>query len=349
MIKKQKLRSEIEEKYKWDLSPIYKNDEVWYEEFALVSQEINKVLDFKGKIVSSATILLEYLDFSINIERKLYKLYYYAHLNFDADTTNNKYQEMNGKIQNLLSEYNELDSFSNPEMLKVDYEIIQKFYLAEPKLKEYEFMLEQIYRYKDHTILLVTHDGVCKIINCYVNGVPEETFEALTDSDMKFGVIKDEDGNEVELTESNYSKFVESDDREVRKSAFNRLLETYSNYKNTIAKTFAGNVEVLTTLSKLNKFNSSLEASLFDDKVDCKVYDNLIDTVSNNLETVYKYFNLRKDILKLDEFHLYDQYNSLVPNCDKYYSFEEAKEIAERIKVALGFGDCFRCTECFGR
>ena len=152
MIKKQKLRSEIEEKYKWDLSPIYKNDEVWYEEFALVSQEINKVLDFKGKIVSSATILLEYLDFSINIERKLYKLYYYAHLNFDADTTNNKYQEMNGKIQNLLSEYNELDSFSNPEMLKVDYEIIQKFYLAEPKLKEYEFMLEQIYRYKDHIL-----------------------------------------------------------------------------------------------------------------------------------------------------------------------------------------------------
>lgn len=334
MVKKQKLRSEIEEKYKWDLSKIYKCDEDWYEEFKLMSEEIKKVLDFKGKIVSGARELLDYLDFSIKLERKLYKLYYYAHLNFDADTTNNEYQEMNGKIQNLLSQYDELDSFSNPEMLKVDYEVIQKYYLEEPKLKEYEFMLEQIYRYKDHILTEEQELVVSAFTN--VNSIPEEAFEALTDSDIKFGLIKDENGNEVELTESNYSKFIESENREVRRNAFNRLLETYSGYKNTIAKTFSGNVEVLTTLSKLNKFDSSLEASLFGDNVDRKVYDNLIDTVSNNLETLYKYFDLRKEVLGLDEFHLYDQYNSLVPNCDKEYSFEDAKKMVLDALSVLG-------------
>ena len=328
MVKNQKLRSEIEEKYKWDLSPIYKCDEDWYDDFSLVSKEIKKILDFKGNIVSTANYLLEYLEFSIQLERKLYKLYYYAHLNFDADTTNNDYQQMNGKIQNLLAEYNELDSFSNPEMLKVDYEVIKKFYDEQPKLREYEFVLEQIYRYKDHMLNEEQELIVSAFAN--VNGIPEQTFEALTDSDIKFGIITDENGNEVELTESNYSNFIESKDREVRKSAFNRLLTTYSNYKNTIAKTFAGNVEVLTTLSKLNKFNSSLEASLFGDNVDRKVYDNLIDTVSNNLETLYKYFDLRKHVLNLDEFHLYDQYNSLVPDCDTEYSFEEAKGILNK-------------------
>ena len=334
MAEKQKLRSELEEKYKWDLSPIYSCNEDWYKDLKVVSKEVERVLDYKGKLLNSAKSLLEYLEFSIKLERKLYKLYYYAHLNFDADTTNNDYQQMSGKIQNLLAKYNELDSFSNPEMMKVDYEVVKKFYEEEPKLKEYEFVLEQIYRYKDHILTEEQESLLSAFSN--INSIPEEAFEALTDSDIKFGFIKDENGNEVELTESNYSNFIESENRDVRKRTFNQLLGTYSNYKNTIAKTFSGNVEVLTTLSKLKNFNSSLEASLFSDNIERKVYDNLIDTVSNGLDTLYKYFDLKKNVLGLDEFHLYDQYNSLVPDCDKKYSFEEAKKIVLESLSVLG-------------
>lgn len=334
MEQRQKTRSEIEEKYKWDLTPIYKDVESWYEDYNVVSKEIKKVLDFKGNIVKDAQNLLDYIEFSMSLERRLYKLYYYAHLNFDSDTTNDEYQKMNGKIENLLAEYNRLDSFANPEMMKIDYNQIKEFYKEEPKLKEYEFLLEQLYRYKNHILNTEAESIISSFAN--INSTPEQVFEALTDSDLRFGKVKNDKGEEVELTESNYSSFVESTNRDVRKEAFEMLLKTYSNYKNTIANTFAGNVEVLTTMAKLKKYSSSLEASLFDDNISTEVYNNLIDTVSNNLNVLYKYFALKKEVLGLDEFHLYDQYNSLVPDCSKNYTFEEAKELVLKALAVLG-------------
>lgn len=334
MEQRQKARSEIEEKYKWDLTPIYKDVDSWYEDYDLVSKEIKKVLDFKGNIVKSAKNLLDYIEFSMNLERKLYKLYYYAHLNFDSDTTNNEYQKMNGKIENLLAEYNRLDSFANPEMMKIDYNQIKEFYKEEPRLQEYEFLLEQLYRYKDHILNTEAESIISSFAN--INSTPEQVFEALTDSDLRFGKVKNDKGEDVELTESNYSSFIESTNRDVRKEAFEMLLKTYSNYKNTIANTFAGNVEVLTTMAKLKKYSSSLEASLFDDNISTEVYNNLIDTVSHNLAVLYKYFDLKKEVLGLDEFHLYDQYNSLVPDCSKNYTFEEAKDLVLKALSVLG-------------
>lgn len=334
MEQRQKARSEIEEKYKWDLTPIYKDVDSWYEDYDLVSKEIKKVLDFKGNIVKSAKNLLDYIEFSMNLERKLYKLYYYAHLNFDSDTTNNEYQKMNGKIENLLAEYNRLDSFANPEMMKIDYNQIKEFYKEEPRLQEYEFLLEQLYRYKDHILNTEAESIISSFAN--INSTPEQVFEALTDSDLRFGKVKNDKGEDVELTESNYSSFIESTNRDVRKEAFEMLLKTYSNYKNTIANTFAGNVEVLTTMAKLKKYSSSLEASLFDDNISTEVYNNLIDTVSNNLNVLYKYFDLKKEVLGLDEFHLYDQYNSLVSDCSKNYTFEEAKDLVLKALAVLG-------------
>ena len=334
MEQRQKARSEIEEKYKWNLTPIYKDVDSWYEDYDLVSKEIKKVLDFKGNIVKSAKNLLDYIEFSMNLERKLYKLYYYAHLNFDSDTTNNEYQKMNGKIENLLAEYNRLDSFANPEMMKIDYNQIKEFYKEEPRLQEYEFLLEQLYRYKDHILNTEAESIISSFAN--INSTPEQVFEALTDSDLRFGKVKNDKGEDVELTESNYSSFIESTNRDVRKEAFEMLLKTYSNYKNTIANTFAGNVEVLTTMAKLKKYSSSLEASLFDDNISTEVYNNLIDTVSHNLDVLYKYFDLKKEVLGLDEFHLYDQYNSLVPDCSKNYTFEEAKDLVLKALAVLG-------------
>lgn len=334
MEQRQKTRSEIEEKYKWDLTPIYKDVDSWYEDYDLASKEIKKVLEFKGNIVKNAKNLLDYIEFSMNLERKLYKLYYYAHLNFDSDTTNDEYQKMNGKIENLLAEYNRLDSFANPEMMKIDYSQVKEFYKEEPRLEEYEFLLEQLYRYKNHILNTEAESIISSFAN--INSTPEQVFEALTDSDLRFGKVKNDKGEEIELTESNYSSFIESTNRDVRKEAFEMLLKTYSNYKNTIANTFAGNVEVLTTMAKLKKYSSSLEASLFDDNISTEVYNNLIDSVSNNLDVLYKYFDLKKEVLGLDEFHLYDQYNSLVPDCSKNYTFEEAKDLVLKALAVLG-------------
>jgi oligoendopeptidase F len=153
---------------------------------------------------------------------------------------------------------------------------------------------------------------------------------------MKFGLIKDENLNEVEMTESNYANYIRSNDRRVRKESFTRMFETYASYKNTIAKTFAGNVEYLTSMAKIRKFKSSLEASLFYDNVSVDVYNNLIETVHDNMNVIYKYFDLKKDILKLDELHLYDIYVELVDTDNKDYTIEEAREIIMEALNVLG-------------
>ena len=334
MGKSQHKREEIEEKYTWDLSYIYKKDSDWQNDFNKVSKEIKQISNFKGILVSNAKNLLDYLNLSCLLERKLYKLYYYANLKHDQDTTNSKYQEMLGKIKNLINKYEELDAYSNPELMRVDYNLIKDFYKQEPKLKEYEFILENIYRFKKH----ILDDDTEKLLSSLskVFDKSAETFEMLTDADMKFGMITDEKGHEVELTESNYRVFLQSKDRNIRKKAFEQLLGKYSEFKNTISSTFAGNVDMLTTLAKLKHYRSSLEASLFSDNVSPKVYNNLIDTINDNLNVIYKYFDLKKKFLKLDEFHLYDQYVDLVKENTKEYPFEEGKKIVLNALSVLG-------------
>ena len=334
MGKSQHKREEIEEKYTWDLSYIYKKDSDWQNDFNKVSKEIKQISNFKGILVSNAKNLLDYLNLSCLLERKLYKLYYYANLKHDQDTTNSKYQEMLGKIKNLINKYEELDAYSNPELMRVDYSLIKDFYKQEPKLKEYEFILENIYRFKKH----ILDDDTEKLLSSLskVFDKSAETFEMLTDADMKFGMITDEKGHEVELTESNYRVFLQSKDRNIRKKAFEQLLGKYSEFKNTISSTFAGNVDMLTTLAKLKHYRSSLEASLFSDNVSPKVYNNLIDTINANLNVIYKYFDLKKKFLKLDEFHLYDQYVDLVKENTKEYPFEEGKKIVLNALSVLG-------------
>lgn len=334
MSQTQKKRSEIDVNYQWDLKPIFETDTAWEDFFAVVSKEMDEITSFKGKVVSSASDLLKYLEFSMQIERKLYKLYFYAHLKHDQDTTNATYQEMKGKIDALLARYNELSAFANPEMMEVDYSQIVSYYGEEPKLKEYEFLLENIYRYKDH-ILSKEEEKIVSSFNRLLDS-PEEIFSSLTDSDMKFGYITDEEDKEVELTESNYSNFLKSNNRDVRRQAFTQLLTTYGNFKNAITDTFKGNIEALTTLAKLKHYNSSLEASLFNENIDKKVYFNLIDTVSNHLDIVYKYFALKKKVLGLDEIHLYDLYVDLTEDYDKKYTFEEAKELVLESLSVLG-------------
>ena len=345
MGKLQKKRSEISNEYKWDLTLIYKSDEDWYENFEEVSKIISKIKDYKGKIVEKADNLLGYIELSLEIERKVYKLYYYAHLKNDQDTTDTTYQVMKGKIDELMSLYDEYNSFANPEMMTVDYDKIKEFYEEQPKLKDYEFLLEDIYRYKKHILSNELEEALSSISN--VLNSPSSIYDSLVDSDMKYGFIKDEEGNEVELTESNYRLFLQSQNRDVRKQAFEQLLNTYGSFKNTITNTFSNNVDMLIKISKLKNFDSSLEASLFQENIDKDVYNNLIETVSNNLDVLYKYFDLKKELLNLDEFHLYDQYVELVSSCSKKYTFEEAKDIVIESLSVLGSDYINNLTKAF--
>ena len=333
-MEKQKTRSEIEEKYKWDLTTIYKSDELWYKDLEKVSKEVEKISDFRGNIVNSSSNLLKYLKFDEDLERKLYKLYYYASLKHDEDTTNPIYQEMIGKIDDVIKKSSELSAFVSPEMFSINYEKVKEYINEEKGLEEYKFTLENFYRFEKYKLNETEERILSSLSN--VLGISQEVYKSLTNSDLKFGFIKDENGKEVEFTNSNYSRFIHSSDRNVRKQAFNLMHETYGDYKNTISNTFKGNVDYLTEMAKIKKFNNSLEASLFSDNIDTSVYNNLIDTINKNLNTIYKYFDLKKEVLKLDEIHLYDIYVELVKDLDKEYSFEEAKDLVFKALSPLG-------------
>lgn len=333
MSKVQKKRSEMDEKYTWDLTPIFANDEAWEESFLEISKEVEQVAKFKGAL-QTAKGLLDYLDFYMTLERKIYRLYFYAHLKHDQDTTNTKYQELKGKIDTLLNHLEEVNSFFEPELMQIEASTLENFYQEEPRLEQYRFTLEGIYRYKDH-ILSKEEEQLLSMLGKLYNH-PEDTYTALTDSDLKFGLIHDENGEEVELTESNYSNFMKSANREVRKEAFERLFGIYSEYKNAITQTFSSNIDVLTTLAKVKKHESSLTASLFADNINEKVYHNLIDTLHKHMEVAYHYFQLKKKVLGYNELHLYDIYAELIGESDTKYSFEEAKEMVLEALQPLG-------------
>ena len=329
---KQKKRSEIDIDDTWDLTLIFKDEDEFNKALDDAKNEIKKIKDYEGKILESSDTLLSFLELTDDIERKLHKLYYYAHLNLDVDTTSTHYQEMEGKVTNLLQDESILTSFVLPELLKGDYETVLKYIEENKNLEKYRFNLECVYRYKGHSLSEENEKLLSTISKSFI---ASDAFEALTDADMTFGKIM-VDGEEVELTESNYSTFIRSDDRKVRMDAFNMLLTTYGNFKNTLAKTFSGNVDLLTSMAKIKNFNSSLEASLYSDNIKPEVYNKLIDTVNKHLDVLYKYYALKKDMLNLDELHLYDIYVPIVSEMEKQYTFDEAKEIVVKALSVLG-------------
>lgn len=334
MAKEEKLRCEIEDKYKWDLTKIYKDEKEWQKDFDDVKEKILKVLEYKDSFLSNGKKLYEYLKYDEEVSRKLEKIYYYAHLNYDADTLDEKYKVMTNKVSDLFTKYNELSSFVVPEILKLDEEKLNTFYKDEEKLEDYRFSIENIYRFKNHTLDEEKEKMLSNLSKCLSN--PEETYEALTDSDFEYDYITDEKGNKVKLNESNYSLFIKSKDRSVRKKAFEMLHNKYKKYIRTITSTYKGEVENNVVLAKIRNYDSAISASLYSDNVPVDIYNNLIKVVNDNMNVLYDYYDLKKKILSLDRLHMYDTYVEIINKIDKKYSFDEAKEIVIDALSVLG-------------
>lgn len=334
MAKEEKLRCEIEDKYKWDLTKIYKDEKAWQKDFDEVKEEILKVTSYKDSFLSNGKRLYEYLKYDEEVSRKLEKIYYYAHLNYDANTLDEKYKVMKNKVSDLFTKYNELSSFVVPEILKLDEEKLNTFYKDEEKLEDYRFSIENIYRFKNHTLDEEKEKMLSNLSKCLSN--PEETYEALTDSDFEYDYITDEKGNKVKFNESNYSLFIKSKDRGIRKKAFEMLHNKYKKYIRTITSTYKGEVENNVVLAKIRNYDSAISASLFSDNVSIDIYDNLIKVINDNMDVLYDYYDLKKEILSLDRLHMYDTYVEIINKIDKKYSFDEAKEIVMDALSVLG-------------
>lgn len=328
-----KKRENFEEKYKWNVKDLYENTELCLKELNSLESEIKELEKYRGKILNSADSLLELLELDTEISKKLERTFIYAHINNDADTLNTSYQELFGKAKNIYTKYLESSSFIVPELLQGDYEKIQDYIKNNKKLKTYERNLKDIFRNKEH--VLSSEVEACLSSFAKLMDAPDEIMGALTDSDFKFDSIK-VDGKDVELTESNYSVYLRHKDQNVRKSAFESLYKTYGDFKTTLATILRNEVEKNVVRAKLRKFNSSLEASLFSNEIDKKVYTNLISGVHKNLSSLYKYWNLKKKLLNLDKLHIYDTYTDISVNTSNKYSYEEAKELVLKAVEPLG-------------
>ena len=332
-MEKLKTREELKKEDCWDLESVYKNIDDYNKDYNLVKEHIKDLKNRQDTFLNNSKNFKDFLELDSNTSRLMAKLYTYAARKNDEDTGKAIYQELYGKINNLYQEYTEATSFVTPMILETDDSTIKK-YLDEEKLDNFKHTILDILRYKKHSLTKEEE----KIVSAYskVLDSSSETADYLMDTDMRFGYLKDENNEEIELTTSNYSTLLLSKDRRVRRVAFLNYHKVYGDFKNTLTSTLAASCESLTVSSKLRHFNSSLETSLFGDFIPTKLYDNLIKVVHDNLPLLYKYFEEKRKLLDLSEFHLYDGYVSTVKSIDKKYSFEEAKVLVIASLSILG-------------
>ena len=327
-------REEVKVTDKWDIESVYKNLDDYNKDYNVVKDNIDKLRNIQNTFLNNSTSFKEFLLIDSKTSRLIAKLYTYAARKYDEDTGNATYQELYGKINNLYQSYSEATSFVVPMILEQDKDTIIGYLDKEQELSSFRHQILDVLRYKEHT-LSKEEEHIITAFSKVLDS-SSDTADFLMDTDMKFGTIKDEEGMEVELTSSNYSTFLSSKNRDVRKEAFINYHKVYGNFKNTLTSTLASTCEALSVSSKLKKYNSSIEASLFNDFIPTKLYNNLIKVVHDNLPSLYKYFDIKKKILGIDEFHLYDGYVSTVKNISKKYSFEEGEQLVKDALSVLG-------------
>ena len=329
-------RSEISDKDKWDLSRLYKNDSEWEKGLDELKSEIEKIASFKGKLGSSAEKLEEFLLFLNELGLLEERLGYYSNLKLSEDGGDGKNQERFSKFVTAATKGEAETSFMNPELQAIPDEEMKKL-LDDERIKPFSIMLNKILRYKPH--ILSDSEEKLLAMQSEANQTARKAFSSLTDVDMEFGTVKTEEGD-IPLSQSSYSSFMINPDREIRKTAYDQFLGEFDKHKNTIAALYAGSVHLDLYSSRVRKFPSCREASLFADKVDIDVYDNLIKTVHDNLHVLHKYYEIRRKALSVDRLRLYDVYVPIVKDIKVKHSYEEAVDVIEKALSPLGEEYC---------
>lgn len=327
-------RNEVSDDLKWDLSRVFKNDQEWEQEYKQVAQEIKNLSKFKGTLAKSGKDLYEGITAILAVNRRLEKVYVYATMSSDVDTSNNHYLGFVAKAQSLANQMSAAIAFVDPEMLSIPEETLAKFMQDEPRLENYRHRLEQITQKLPHTLPANEEKIIADAGDAM--GTSANTFNVLTNSDMEYGYVQDEDGEMVQLSDGLYSLLIQSQDRNVRKNAFDVMYASYGQFENSLASTLSGEVKAHNFNARVHKYNSAREAALSENSVPTAVYDTLIKEVNSHLDLLHRYVALRKKILGLKDLQMYDMYVPLTGKPVLSYNFEEAKEEARKALAPLG-------------
>ena len=326
-------RNEINEKDTWDLSTIFETDQKWEEELALLTEDTKETASLEGHLLDSAESLLNITERYLDLSRRLEKLYVYAHMKNDQDTRVAKYQEYYAKAMTLYSQLDQVFSFYEPEFMAITEEQYQNFLEEEPKLQPYKHFFDKLLQNKDHVLSQREEELLAGAGEIF--GAASETFAILDNADIVFPLVKDEDGNEVQLSHGVYMRLVESKNREVRRGAYEALYSTYEQYQHTYAKTLQTNVKVQNYRAKVRNYKSAREAALAANFVPESVYDNLVSAVRKHLPLLHRYLSLRSKILGIPDLKMYDVYTPL-SSVEYSFTYEEALKKAEEALAVLG-------------
>ena len=326
-------RSTIENKFKWTIDEMYPNEESIEKDIQKVKELIEEVKKYKGILADSEENLFKALNISEETSRILQNLYVYTHMKSHEDTRINKNQSNATKTDMLSTELSMATSYMVPEIIAMDSEKLEN-YLKTEKLSHYKKYVDDILRLKPHTLNEREEELLAAVAD--LSGVPENVYDMLSFADLQFPEIEDENGEKVRVTHSNFSLFLKSKDARVRKDAFEAMYGIYGQYKNTFASTLYGGIKSEIFYAKTRKYESALQGSLFQDNVSVDVYNNLIDAVHENLDTLNDYIDLKKKFLGLDKINMYDLYVPLTENFDMEISYEKAQKIILEALKPLG-------------
>jgi oligoendopeptidase F len=327
------LRSEVPEADTWDLTHIFKTEEEYRELFSDLKNCYSNIAEFKGHLGDSPETLLKCLEFEKRLEQIAERLAHYSSLKNSEDSSNNENLSRRAELTNLLTKVHEAASYINPEIQTIPDDKFQRF-LDDPLLTSWKISLSKLRRYKPHT-LSEPEERLLTLGAPVIHG-HSETFSQLTNVDMKFGALINEDGQEVALSQSTYLSFLHKKDRDLRRRAFHQFYQEFDDHKYSLASALASSVRADVFSAKIRNYPSALEASLFGDNIPVAVYDNLIATVRKNLPVLQEYYDLRQEVLKLNDIHQYDTFVPLVPNIQNNVSFDEATEIVIQALSPLG-------------
>ncbi|WP_201280753.1 oligoendopeptidase F [Paenibacillus lutrae] len=326
------VRKDVPAEHRWNLQDLFASQEAWNKEYNETKESLGKIKQYAGKLSDAATVKQCFQledDISLHTER----LYVYSNMKHHEDMTDPVYQALSDKAQKLSVEVSQALSFISPEILSLSDDQLKSL-VSSPELKPYKSTLEEMIRQKPH--VLSKDEEALLAMAGNMSGAPSNIFGMINNADMKFPKVKNENGEETELTHGSYIQFLESRDRKVREQAFKAVYETYSKQKNTIAATLSSNINKNLFYSQARKYPSVLEMSLFGDNIKPEVYTNLIDTIHESLPLLQRYMKLRKKLLKLDELHMYDLFVPLVDDLQMKITYDEAKETIKESLAPLG-------------
>lgn len=321
------------DKYKWDLTKIFKSDKEFNDTIEEVNQLLDEIIKYKGRIFESTDTLLEFLKLDTKIDMLTERVYIYAYLGHYDDMSDNEFLHKKEKASNLINKSSSVRAFINPEILSKDYDEVKEMLSLNSELSKYSFTFEKIFRSKKY-VLSEKEETILSNVNEALR-TSIDAFNALNNVDISLGFIKDEDGKRVELTNSNYGKYITSNNRNVRKNVFKKDNKYYENHINTLSALYIGKVKTNAFSAKTRKYDSILDMYLYPDKISTKLYENLIKITNKNTKYLKDYYRLKGSMLGY-KLHMYDLYvnTSLVPKKDIPY--EEGIKIVNKALTPLG-------------